>query len=210
MLTLALAAAAAFAADEPGSREREALRRAQASLRQAQEAAQQLQAKVPQLEAEKAKLGQERDQAAGQAQRLRRELAEARDQAAKIDAELTRTKAAAAEAQRLADDAARDAATRLQDGEKQRAKLAADLAERSATVTALGNLLERSTQALADAETANKRLYAVAQQAINRYRGKTAFETTVQDDPVVGLTAVRLESIAEQMRIEAEQVRLRK
>jgi hypothetical protein len=67
---------------------------------------------------------------------------------------------------------------------------------------ALVQLLERSTQALADAEAKNRQLHAIGQALVQRYTGRSTLDTALLEDPVLGLTAVRFEDQAEKLRAE--------
>lgn len=86
----------------------------------------------------------------------------------------------------------------------QRQLLAAhqESASRQQANQALSQLLERSTQALSDAEAKNHKLYALGQELTQLYIGRSRLDTALQQDPVLGLTAVRFEDQAEKLRAE--------
>jgi chromosome segregation ATPase len=207
-LVALMAAATPLQAQDIASREREALRRARAELRTAQDEAQRQQQLAAQSEADKARLSRERDGVSREARLLRQQLAAAVDKAVALEAETARLKAEAADRQRVADDAARESSRRHNDAERQLAALAAEIVERKSTIAGLSAALERSIQALAQVEAANRELYRVAQRAIDRYHGKTTLEAAKLADPVLGLAAVSAENESESLRIEAEKSRL--
>ncbi|MCF8204914.1 MAG: hypothetical protein K9J82_07570 [Methylotenera sp.] len=201
LLLSALLVSGAHAQDGKPSREREALRRAQAALRSAQE-------QQTSLSAEKAK-------AEAAAASSRQEAASARAQIASTAARL---KARDAEIEALrsqlqaAQGAQRDADARASEREQnlQRQLLAArqDGSALQQANQALVQLLERSTQALAETEGKNHQLYALGQQLVQRLSQRSPLEQALQQDPVLGLTAVRLEDQAEALRAELAARRL--
>jgi hypothetical protein len=71
-------------------------------------------------------------------------------------------------------------------------------------VSSVTQLLQRSTEALADAEAKNRQLHTLAVQAVERYRSKTPAETAMQGDPLFGLTQVRIENVADELRAQMD------
>jgi len=191
-------------AEEEGrvSREREALRRAQSALRAATE-------QQGQLQADKARLTQDNSRleallkaevARGQAAIGRLKQAEQRSEG--LQTELGSTTHAQKEQEAAAQQRERDLQQQLQAARR-------EAAEHLQSARALSALLERSTQALNAAEEKNHKLYAIGQELVRRYQGRTAMEVATIGDPVLGLTAVRLEDQAEGLRTQLEQQRVR-
>ena len=187
------------AQDDTHSREKEALRRTQAALRQAQE--------------QQAALAKEKDDIAGQRDKLdeaakksQSQLAVSRSDAARLNASLAHANDELA-ATKARDDAARqELETRLAE-QSQRALEAQRLAEERARANAsLTALLEHATQSLAAAEKANAQMHALGVQMIDRLRGHEA-EAGVPD-PVVGFGQVRLENEAEALRDKLDAAKL--
>lgn len=201
---LALASLAAHGQDAKVSKEREALRRAQAALRSAQEQQSTLQADKARAEAQAAAAQKDAAGAkalvAGGAARLK---------AREAELAALRLKLQAAEAAQQQADAR--AAEREQTLQQQLLAERQEGAERRQANQVLAQLLERSTQALTDAEGKNRQLYAIGQDLAQRLAGRSPLDTALQQDPVLGLTAVRLEDQAETLRaaIEAQKLRLR-
>lgn len=204
---LAMACLPASAQDNnaTASREREALRRAQAALNDTRR-------ELAALQAERASLLRDKDAAAAEALRARQardalqsELRAAQQQAAALRGE----QQSAVDRLRTErqDDAARSA-ERDRQAAAEAARLQQQLAERSRTVAAVTALLERATQALAEAETQNRQLHAMAVEAVERWRGKTPADAALQSDPLLGLTQVRIENVAEDLRSRADALRL--
>lgn len=201
LLLSALLVSGVQAQEGKPSREREALRRAQAALRTAQEQQASLSADKTKAEAAAASSRQEaasaRAQMAGTAARLK---------ARETEVETLRSQLQAAQG------AQRDTEARATEREQtlQRQLLAArqDGSALLQANQALAQLLERSTQALADAEGKNHQLYTLGQQLVQRLSQRSPLEQAMQQDPVLGLTAVRLEDQAEALRAELAAKRL--
>ncbi|MFG6489820.1 hypothetical protein ACG04R_24300 [Roseateles sp. BYS78W] len=198
---LAAASLTAHAEDAKPSREREALRRAQAALRAAQEQQSSLQADKAKVEAEAASAKKDasaaRAQIAGSAARLK--ASEAEVQALRVQLQADREA-------RQQDDA--KALEREQALQQQIVAARQEAAARQQANQALTRLLERSTQALADAEGKNRKLYAIGQDLVKRWQGRAPLDTALLQDPVLGLTAVRFEDQAEKLRAELEAQRV--
>lgn len=199
---LAVASLTAQAQDAKPSKEREALRRAQAALRAAQEQQSTLQADKAKAEADVASAKQDalaaRAQVASNTARLKAR-----------EAELTALRTqlqAAKDAQTQGDSKAVEREQALQ---QQLLALRQQSDERQQANQALTRLLERSTQALADAEAKNHKLYAIGQDLVLRYTGRSPLDTALQQDPLLGLTAVRFEDEAEKLRAALDAAKLR-
>lgn len=192
---IALACLTAQAQDAKPSKEREALRRAQAALRAAQEQQSSLQADKAKAEADVARARQDaataRALVAGNAVKLKARETELDT----LRAQLQAAKEAVQQGQAQAGE--RDQALQQQ-------LLAArqEGQARQQANQALVQLLERSTQALADAEAKNRQLHALGQALVQRYAGRSTLDTALMDDPILGLTAVRFEDQAEKLRAE--------
>lgn len=197
-----------LAQDASTSREREALRRAQSALQQAQQQRDALQAEKAELErrqTEQAALTQKQQtQAKAELKRLHtlaREQDGLRSQWAAEQAAL-----AALRESTLADKAR--AESHLAEANRQAAQWRAERDDRTAANRALVTRLEAATQALADAQARNRQLHAVGQEAIQRLRGLTPAERALLDDPILGLTAVRIGSEAEDLLLRLDAQRL--
>ena len=199
---LAIASLAAQAQDTTKvSKEREALRRAQAALRAAQEQQSTLQADKAKAEADTAAAQKEaagvKAQVAGSTARLKAREAEL----AALSTQLQAAKDAQAQAEAKA--AEREQALQQQVMAARQEGTARQLSNQS-----LVQLLERSTTALADAEAKNHKLYAIGQDLVQRWIGRSPLDTALQQDPVLGLTAVRFEDQAEKLRAELAALRI--
>jgi hypothetical protein len=204
LLCLAAAAPAAAQDGKTASREREALRRSQAALQQAQQQRDALQAekeawqRTQQGQAALRKAEQDRLLAAQAeagrlkaAQRLLQDES-GRQRQALVDAE------AQAESRRAA---------LLQAHQAELAALRTERDERTQANRALTARLEASTSALDAAHERNRQLYGVAREAVERYRSKSVADQAMQGDPFFGLTAVRIESTAEDLLIRLDALR---
>lgn len=193
---LALASVTAQAQDSNKvSKEREALRRAQAALRAAQEQQSTLQAEKAKAETEAAEAQKDaasaKAQIAGTAARLKAREAEL--EALKAQLQAAREAQAQGEAR---------ASEREQALQQQLLAARQEGAARQQANQSLVALLERSTTALADAEAKNRKLYAIGQDLVQRWTGRSPLDTALQQDPVLGLTAVKFEDQAEKIRAE--------
>ena len=192
----------AQAQDTKVSKEREALRRAQAALRAAQEQQSSLQADKARAEADAAAAHKEaagaKAQIAGGAARLKARVAELETLHTQLQA-----------ARQAQQETEARAGEREQTLQQQVLAARQESASRLQANQAITQLLERSTQALADAEAKNHQLYALGQELVKRWQGKSAVDTALLQDPVLGLTAVRFEDQAEKLRGELEAKRVR-
>jgi chromosome segregation ATPase len=199
---LAIACLAAQAQDAKPSKEREALRRAQSALRAAQQQQSSLQAEKAQAESD---LASAKKQA--ETSRARIAASEARLKAREAELEALRSQLQMAKDAQAREEA--KAVQREQALQQQLQALRQEGSERMQANQALARLLERSTQALADAEAKNHQLYAIGQDLVQRYTRRSALDTALQQDPLLGLTAVRLEDQAEKLRAALDASKLR-
>ena len=195
-LALLVAAGCAHADDKRLDQAREALHRAQAAL-------QSTQAQRDALQQEKAHAEQDK-QAADAA--LAAAQAKARDagaQRARLDASLAATSGERdqlrAEVERLR---AERAALQQQLEQVQAASTEAQTraAEQRRTTLALGALLQRSVQSLADGEKQNLALYRLGEQAMGAYRPCELHGGGSSDGSLPGLASIKLVSVSEQLR----------
>jgi len=202
LLTLLLAVAlGAGAQDNKTSKEREALRRSQAALRAAQE-------QLATLQADKAKADAELQSARKEAQGAKAQIAGNTARIKARDDELDGLRRQLEAARKSQQDGQALAAEREAELQKQLMAARQDSAARLQANQTLAQLLERSTQALADAEAKNRQLYDLGQQLVARWRGRSTLDKALLEDPVLGLTAVRFEDQAEALRAQLEAARL--
>lgn len=191
--------------DKKAGREKEALRRTQQALRTAQERQSALErekaALALKLDAESRKAETEVAGAQRAARASRSSLASAQAEISGLRSELD-TLRSRSDSDRQTLTAQNTQLTRsLQETQQL-------LAERTQTATTLARLLDRSTQALANAEQKNRDLYATGRSLLDRYRGKSAGDVLVQREPLFGLAEVTLENEAEALRTQLELHRL--
>lgn len=183
------------------SREREALRRAQAALKSAQEQQAALSKEKAELVDEKARGAEALRRADAQLGSARAEAARQQARGSQLFAQFESLRAEVALAKESAAKNADDAARRLSAAERV-------IAERTQTAASLATLLERSTNALAAAEEANKRMYEFGRNMIEQYRQSTPPDVFAGSDSVLGFAAVRRENRAEELRSQLEATRL--
>lgn len=207
LLALVLAAACVLPAQaqEGNSRDREALRRAQAALNDTRR-------ELAALQAERSALQRDKEAAAAQAQAAQQGRDGLQAQLRSLQQQLDRLREAQqAEHQRQQAEqeaAATQAAERQRQASGQLADLQAQLADTRRANASVSALLERATRALAEAQDKNRQLHALALQAVERYRAKSPTEAALQGDPLLGLTQVRIENVAEDLRTQADALRL--
>jgi chromosome segregation ATPase len=199
---LGLAAIGAHAQQDTRSqREREALRRAQATV-------QQTRAELEALRSERDALLKDKDAAATQARSTDNKLDAARKDSAALRAELSRTQAQQAEDARRHAQALQDSLAEGRQREQQlQRELSALQRERDELVRLNANVvavLEQRTAQLAELRQRNLGLHALALEAVERYRSKSALDVAHQGDPVFGLARVRTESVAEELRMRID------
>ena len=198
--------------DSRAAREREALRRSQAALKQAQEQQAVLVKEKSDLTASQQTLGDAAKQAQlqlggarSEAGRLRAEVNRLNTELAALKAQLEADKKLMASgieaAQQLAQQAAQKSAQQIADAERL-------YIQQNRTVASVTALLERSTTALAAAEKANGDMHALGLQLIDQVRGKTGSGGLAVSDPVLGLSQVKLENTAEQLRDQLDALKL--
>ncbi|MCR5867680.1 hypothetical protein [Aquincola sp. J276] len=197
MLCAAMALACLLPAAAQDSREREALRRAQAALNDTRR-------ELAALQAERAQLLRDREAAAAQAAAAEQARQALLAQHGRLQQQLAALRSAQ-EAQAAAD--AQRHAQATADAAAQATALQQRLAEQQRSNAAVTALLERATQALAASEDRNRQLHALALQAVERYRSKTPTEAALQGDPLLGLTQIRIDNVAEELRTQADALR---
>ncbi|MBC7731776.1 MAG: hypothetical protein H7306_07740 [Bacteriovorax sp.] len=190
--TLALPA---HAQDDTGraSREREALRRAQSALKQSQE-------QQATLTREKSDIAAERDKLGNSAKRAESQLGASRATAARAGTELARVTAEIGTLRTQAEADKKAAQGRADDLSKRLDETTRTAAERTRTVASLTALLERSSKALAAAETANREMAAFGQQMIEQVRNRAPADNFLRSEPVLGFSQVQLENQAEALK----------
>lgn len=193
-----LTSGAACAQEARAQREREALRRAQSALQQAN-------AERDTLKAERdaaRKAQTDADQAAKTA--ATRAAAAGRKELLSLRADLERgasERKAEAERHVQALAAAQSSAAEREDAlrrEISAARRGRD--ERGQANAALAAMLAQRSEALADAQTRVNTLHTLGLEAVERYRNKGPREAALQGDPFLGLTAVRIENVADELR----------
>lgn len=201
VLLLTATALQAHAQDARAQREREALRRAQAQV-------QQTQAELNRLRSENEALVKQKDAALGQEQEVQGKFAAARRDNDSLRAELTRLRSQqAAELKQLTQARTDDAAAAQQRQQELQRELTEQRRERENLVRLNGQLvarLEQRTADLADVRQRNAALHALALEAVERYRLKSTWDMAHQDDPLFGLSRVRTENSAEELRIRID------
>jgi chromosome segregation ATPase len=208
MAACLLFASAAHAEDKAASKDRELLRRAQAALRAEQEQRGSLEREKGSLAQEKQKLqddvkrqGSQLSAAQGQAKAARVQLEQARAEADQLKAQLETQQSANTQEQA----ALRQQVEQLR---RQLAQTQQVLGERTQANQTLVSLLERSTQALSDAETKNRELYAAGLKAVQAYRQKGVVSALAQREPVFGFGSVQVENVAEDLRTQIDAQRV--
>ena len=183
------------------ARLRDALRRSQAALRAAEDKSAALAKENTSLASDRQRDDETLKRSGTQLSNTRGELAALRSKLDAVNAELA--------AARAVSQAERNAATlKLDDSARRLAASDAALRERTQTVTALSELLERATRSLADAQAANRKMYAFGRELIEQYRTGTPAAQVLAGEPVLGFGAIRLENNAEDLRGRLESARL--
>jgi len=201
LLGAALSFSCAAQDDAHTSREREALRRTQAALRQAQET-------QATLAKEKDDLAGQRDKLDEAAKRTQLLLAASRTDTGRLNASLVHAQEELA-ANQVRDEAARkDLETKLAEQAQRLTEMQRIADERARSNAALVALLEQATQSLTAAEKANLQMHALGLKLIERLRGREAGTDGDVGDPVLGFGQVRLENEAEALRDKLDAARL--
>lgn len=191
----------AAAQQAPASREREALRRAQAALRDTTAERDALRSEKAALAAQQAQAAQDLAAARASAAALRPQLTQAAQEAEALRAELARLQQAHAQA--LA-EAQRSSAEREATLQQQLASTRRERDERTAANQALVALLSARTAALQDAQRRNAALHTLSRELIERWRGKTPAEALAHTETLIGIAGVRAEDQAEEWRARAD------
>ena len=189
---LSLALAAPVAAQEKASREKQALQRAQQALREAQSERDELQSKQSALTAEKTSLEADKARLSGEVKKLGAAQAQARAAQGKA-AELEAANAKLQE--------------QLAQAQAQATELNAKLADAQGRLRTVSSLLASSTQNQTVLEQRNAQLYQVGLAAIELYRAKNPADAWLQKASVLGLSEVRVENAAEEMRTKLDDAR---
>jgi DNA repair exonuclease SbcCD ATPase subunit len=194
---------------QDGNREREALRRTQAALQQAQQQRNALQAEKTAWEQQQAEQGRQAQLQQAQLAAAQAELRRLKGQAVMataVQSQLAAEQAALAglKTQSAADQA--QARQQLDQAQGQATQLRRELDERTAANRALVAQLTAATEALAAAGERNRQLHAIGSEAAERLRGLSPRERAWRDDPLLGLTGVRLAGEAEDLllRLDAQ------
>lgn len=197
---LALCGSAAAQTSAPPSREREALRRVQSALQQAQQQRDALQVEksglASTLSDQQALLQRQQAQLATAVEQRRR-LAALTTEHADLKASLDQALEALASLRAQADNERTQSQARQAEAAQQQAALQRQHGEVVSANRALVARLEAAGKALAEERMRNQQLHAIGQAAIQRLRGLSPSERALQDDPVLGLTGVRLNDEAE-------------
>jgi chromosome segregation ATPase len=205
LLALGLVAAALAQPANGPSREREALRRAQAALLQSQQERDGLLAEKAALERRLQEADAAGRQGSGRLAVLQRDLAAQRERADKLQAELQAQRETATRQTEAMAQERGQAEARLRE---QLAQAQLELAERTGANRGLSARLEQVAVQLAEAEARNRRLHQLGSEAVELYASKNPAETLRQSDPLLGLAAVRIEGLAETLRLRLDTERL--
>lgn len=205
LIALSLATASLAQSTNGPSREREALRRAQAALQQSQQERDTLLAEKAALERRLQEAEAAARQGGGRLAALQRDLVMQRERADGLQAELqAQREAAARQAEALAQERGHAEAR----WREQLAQVQGELAERTGANRGLTARLEQVAAQLAEAKARNRRLHLLGSEAVELYATKNPAETLRQSDPLLGLATVRIEGLAEtlRLRLDAERV----
>jgi DNA repair exonuclease SbcCD ATPase subunit len=132
--------------------------------------------------------------------RAQAELRTLREALAKLQAEQAGERHAAQQAATAATQAAQDSARRDQAQRAQIEQLRSESDERRQANATLSQLLTQRSKALADAQRRVGELHATGVEALTLYRDKDRLTGALQDDPVLGLTGVRVENRVQALR----------
>jgi chromosome segregation ATPase len=201
LMLLCLCWQSSYAQDTRTQREREALRRQQALLQQAR-------GELDTLRAENAAVLKQKDDALAAEQSALTRLGNAQRQIDALRAELSRLRTEQADALRAQNDLRAEQAAadskRLQAVQRERSELQMANDELQRTNQRLVLLLEQRTTEVADLRKRNAALHALAYEAVELFVRKGTLDTALQDDPLFGLSRVRTESAAEELRIRID------
>lgn len=174
------------AQSEPGSKDREMLRRTQLELRK-------LQQQNAALKSDNSKL--EADLKATQAQAAGREdeLAAVRRQGGALQAEVSKLPSGERALQQSLQQSADEAARKLAQAEQ-------TLAQRDAEIVGLKDAVQDATARGESCEAKNVQLYEYGQTLLLQYRDKGVWDSLRQQEPVLGLHQVQIENTLEEYR----------
>ncbi len=198
LLALGATLSLGCAAQDGASREKEALRRTQAALRDAQQ-------QEATLAREKDELAGQRDKLDAESRRSQSQLAAARSDSARLHQGLAQAADELAAAKARGEAQRQELEGRLADQAQRLAQAQRVADERARANAALVALLEQATQSLAKAERANGQMHALGLQMIDRLRGGAP---AAGADPVLGFGQVRLENEAEALRDKLDAAKL--
>lgn len=184
---------AAGAEDKRLVQAKEAARKAQAALQQVQQERDALHQQQATTAAEKETLAQQLAQIEARARNGQARQAQTHQALGQAHAELERVRSDLASERSRREKAEADAAEATARGQQ------ALLAQRQVTA-ALSALLEKSVQALAQAEQANRQLHGLGLQAVDAYTQRTPEAMRTRSEPFLQIGAVRLEEQAEVLR----------
>jgi chromosome segregation ATPase len=184
---------AAGAEDKRLVQAKEAARKAQAALQQVQQERDALHQQQATTAAEKETLAQQLAQIEARARSGQARQAQTHQALGQAHAELERVRSDLAIERSRREKAEADAAEATARGQL------ALLAQRQVTA-ALSALLEKSVQALAQAEQANRQLHGLGLQAVDAYTQRTPESMRARSEPFLQIGAVRLEEQAEVLR----------
>lgn len=184
---------AAGAEDKRLVQAKEAARKAQAALQQVQQERDALHQQQATTAAEKETLAQQLAQIEARARNGQARQAQTHQALGQAHAELERVRSDLASERSRREKAEADAAEATARGQQ------ALLAQRQVTA-ALSALLEKSVQALAQAEQANRQLHGLGLQAVDAYTQRTPEAMRTRSEPFLQIGVVRLEEQAEVLR----------
>ncbi|MEY4763731.1 MAG: hypothetical protein RI907_404 [Pseudomonadota bacterium] len=196
LATVALHAATAHAAD--GSREREALRRAQASLRAAQD-------ERDAMAGEKANLTQDKTKLEGELKQTAARVRGAEAQASGLKARVAQLEASLAEQQKaLTEGQAREAALA-----EQLRQAEAKLADQVRVASTVQALLAERTRDVQTLTAQNDGMYQAGLDAIALYKAKSPSQFLDAHDQVLGWRAVKAEGVVDALRDKLDDARFK-
>jgi chromosome segregation ATPase len=193
LVLCALPLTAHAAEDDKAARAREMVRRAQEALQQAQTE-----------NADMARAKAEAEQKAAEAAKQREsDQAAARTAQQGLQAQLQAARKA------LADAGKQLASTReeLQAANQAQRETAAQLAKRDGELAQLQKALEASTAANVSCEDKNLKLYAYANEVLDRYRHKGVWASMAQKEPVLGFRDVAIQNVVQEYRLKFDSLK---
>jgi hypothetical protein len=183
-------------AQDKGSREREALRRAQQSLRQTQE-------ERDVLASEKASLTQAKDQLDGELKQTSAKVKGAESKAAAERARSTQLESTL----RQKDEALQAAQAREAALADKLGKAEAGLAEKTRLLENVSGLLARTAQSKATLEAQNSALYTTGLELVDLVRSQSPSAWLKARDGMLGFQGVKVENLAESFRTKLDVAR---